>query len=100
MCAEKLILEGFVHGKNLQNKVAATGDKQLRVAFQEYKRFRKKVAQVKGKHKKYVDQLVGLFNEYREVAVPVFEQRRNVGQENLRSTMLGVVCPAIAKTSY
>ena len=88
MIASEIALDGFVHGQNLHNKVTQTGDVELKKAFREYREFRKNTSNIKILTPSEIRTFLKQFNGYREKVIGIFEQRKNSGQENLRSTML------------
>lgn len=82
------------HGPVLANKCAATRDTQLSAVKVAYDEFIRKAVGISFKPDDTdaadaaVSELTGYLNEYRRVAIPVFEKRDNSGQENLRSSIL------------
>ncbi len=81
-------MNGSIHGKALFKKMKSTDDKDLKKAHNYYIQYRKKVNALKVVKSADVKKLVEATNEYRKKVIYIFEERKNSGQEGLRSSIL------------
>ena len=77
-----------IHEHILQNKTDSTGDKDLVKCLAEFKKLKKASETIQIVDEDSVFRFVESFNNYRNMCAYKFEQRKNSGQELIRSTML------------
>lgn len=82
------------HGPALKNKYNSTKSPDLLKVIEAYEKFVSKAGGISfelsddDSIKEAVKQLTVAVNEYRNIALPILESRKNAGQENLRSSIL------------
>ena len=82
------------HGRNLYKKYKSTGDASLQIVIGQYENYLKKISSISFSienikdRQRAIGEIVQALNEYRTVALPVLDKRKNSGQENLHSTIL------------
>jgi hypothetical protein len=76
----------FNHGNLLKNK--SVSDPEIREVYQLYLKFIKNISSLKIDNTNSIGKLVAEFNSYRDAVLYTIENRKNSGQENLRSSML------------
>lgn len=74
---------GYVHGRILEKK----SDSQLTEVINAYEEYREKVDNVLYDSNK-ISELVTPLNDYRKIAIPVFDKMLNSGQSGLASTIM------------
>jgi hypothetical protein len=76
----------YNHGNLLKSK--SSSDAEIRNVYQFYLNFIEKISTIKIINDKNISKFVNEFNVYRESVLDTIENRKNSGQENLRSSML------------
>jgi hypothetical protein len=76
----------YNHGNLLKNK--STSDKEVKKIYESYLKFIANISAFQITDDKSISKFVGEFNSYRESVLYSIENRKNSGQENLRSSML------------
>jgi hypothetical protein len=76
----------YNHGNLLKNK--STSDKEVKKIYESYLKFIANISAFQIIDDKSISKFVGEFNSYRESVLYTIENRKNSGQENLRSSML------------
>ena len=76
----------YNHGNLLKSK--SSSDAEINKVYQSYLKFIKNISSIKITNDKAISKFVGEFNIYRESVLYTIENRKNSGQENLRSSML------------
>jgi len=76
----------YNHGNLLKNK--STSDKEVKKIYESYLKFIANISALQITDDKSINKFVGEFNSYRESVLYTIENRKNSGQENLRSSML------------
>ncbi len=75
----------YNHGNLLKSK---SSDAEIKKVYQSYLKFIKNISTIKITNDKAISKFLGEFNAYREAVLYTIENRKNSGQENLRSSML------------
>lgn len=84
----------LAHRPVLEAKVEATSDMHLSLSLDHHTKYLKKAEEITfdinddAQKRNAITKLTKILNEYRNQVVPIFESRKNSGQENLGSTIL------------
>ncbi|MBK8956824.1 MAG: hypothetical protein IPM34_14920 [Saprospiraceae bacterium] len=76
----------YNHGNLLKSK--SSTDKEVKFIYESYLKFIKNISTFQITDDKSISKFVSEFNSYRESVLYTIENRKNSGQENLRSSML------------
>lgn len=78
--------KNFVHGKLLKNK--SKTDSSLEIVYNAYQEFIERISSFRIINKENIELFMQAFNYYRNKVLYIIEDRKNSGQEILRSSML------------
>lgn len=81
-------MKNNIHENILLNKYNSTKDEKLKTCLSELYAFKDKISNLDIKNKSAVNNFVKNFNDYRTKTAYIYEDRKNSGQELIRSSMM------------